>query len=200
VEKPCSHITAVVLAGGKNTRFGGADKAFAMIGNVPMVEIVTGRLGEIFKNILVITNSPEKYEAYSGITLIADIFKGAGPLGGIHAAMKNAVTPFIFVVSCDMPFLDTGLIMAQIDFFGSHQKVDALMPRIGSDIEPLHTIYSTSLAESLEEFLVMSPDYSIRAFLKDREVVYFDLPAGPRQKKAFSNINIIRDIPGGSHA
>lgn len=187
-------ITAVVLAGGENTRFKGTDKAFVKIGGVPMVEHVVERLAGIFENILIVTNSPGSYSGFSNIRVVTDILKGFGPLGGIHAAMKAVKTPVIFVVSCDMPFIDTGIIREQAELFAGLRNNDVLIPRINSKAQPLHGIYRACLAERLGKYLSSCSDYSIRAFLKDIRVGYMDLPATVPVLKAFSNINSPRDF------
>ena len=40
-----------------------------------------------------------------------DEILGAGPLGGIHAAMKASSNDSIFVFAGDMPFLDKDIII-----------------------------------------------------------------------------------------
>jgi molybdopterin-guanine dinucleotide biosynthesis protein A len=189
-------ITGVILAGGRNSRFKGEDKAFVHVEGVPMVERVMGRLGEIFTDIIAVTNSPERYSSFNNLLCTPDIYRGTGPLGGIHAAMKKSGTPFIFVVSCDMPYLDPGLIKRQIRHFMKSGDIDALIPRINSGFEPLHAIYRTRLAVDLEQFLDTSSDYSILLFLENKTVEWFDLQGTPREKKAFININRPSDIPG----
>jgi len=188
-------ITAVILAGGRNSRFNGKDKAFFPVNGVPMVEIISGRLRDLFKMILVVTNSPGSYAGYTDLPFVCDTFSGTGPLGGIHAAMVNVKTPYIFVVSCDMPYIDTGLIRKQADLFFKKKKADVLIPRINSNIEPLHAIYSSKLAGRLGEFLTSTSDYSIRAFLRGLDVAYMDLPADTSVIRVFTNINSPRDLP-----
>jgi molybdenum cofactor guanylyltransferase len=193
---PEGKITAVVLAGGKNIRFKGVDKAFVRVHGVPMIERILNTLDGIFEDIIVVTNSSGKYQSMGNLGFASDIYKNAGPLGGIHAAMKKSETPFIFVFSCDMPYLDRDIIKGQITFFRKLQNADALIPRLNSNIEPLHAIYRSALAGSLAEFLDSSPDYSIRAFLEKTRVAYYYLPCTSREIKAFSNINTAADIPG----
>lgn len=187
-------FTAVVLAGGKNSRFGGEDKAFVAVDGVPMIERILNQLNKIFNDILVITNQPGKYKDYGNMRLATDIIKEAGPLGGIHSAMRNTGTPSIFVVSCDMPYLDAGIIEDQLDLFFRLNDPDILMPRINSGIEPLHGIYRTELAGRLEKFLLTTNNFSIRAFMKELDVAYLDLHDSPKVKRAFSNINRPDDI------
>ncbi len=160
-----------------------------------MVEIISGRLRDLFKNMLVVTNSPGSYAGYTDLPVVCDTYSGTGPLGGIHAAMVNVKTPYIFAVSCDMPYIDTGLISKQADLLFKKKKADALIPRINSNIEPLHAIYSTKLADRLGEFLRSTSDYSIRAFLRGLDVAYLDLPPDASVIMAFTNINSPRDLP-----
>ncbi|MFP4366043.1 MAG: molybdenum cofactor guanylyltransferase [Bacteroidales bacterium] len=188
-------FTAVVLAGGKNSRFRGEDKAFVTVGGVPMIVRTLNQLNKIFKDILVITNMPGKYKEYGNLRFATDIITEAGPLGGIYSAMRNSGSPFIFVVSCDMPYLDAGIIEDQIDLFCRLNDPDILIPKINSGIEPLHGIYRTELAARLERFLLTTKNFSIRAFMKELEVAYLDLEDSPGIRKAFSNINRPEDIP-----
>ena len=187
-------MTAVVLAGGKSSRFGGKDKAFVRIGNVPMIELIVGTLAKLFENIIIVTNAPEKYMGYDDFTVITDIYRNSGPLGGIHAAMTRASTPFIFVVSCDMPYIDTAIVREMKDVLGKSGDADALIPRINFRVEPLHAIYRTALAESIGSFLASTREYSIRTFLRDKKVAWLDLEDTPRERKAFANINRPSDL------
>ena len=192
------NFTAVVLAGGKNIRFGGNDKAFVRVGNVPMVELIIGRLKTVFRNILVVSNFPGKYYGYQGISVTSDIINDSGPLGGIHAAMTTAATSWIFVVSCDMPGLDPAFVIKQLEYFGKSQDIDALVPLIRDEkvsaIEPLHAIYRSALAGRLGEFLGSSASYSIRAFLSTIRVAYMEVEAGQSGHDAFRNINRPEDL------
>lgn len=187
-------FTAVILAGGKNSRFDGKDKAFLNIGGIPMIELISGRLREIFGKLLVVTNTPEKYRDYTDLPTVRDTFTETGPLGGIHAAMLHAQTPWIFVVSCDMPYINRAIIEKQVLWLDRNPGADALVPRIKSHIEPMHAIYASGQAGALGDFLESASDYSIRAFLRLLNVVYMDLPPDATTTKAFSNINSPRDL------
>ena len=191
-----NQITAVILAGGKNSRFGGRDKAFFPVDGVPMVELIAGRLMEVFSRILIVTNTPERYNRYGYFPTVSDTFINAGPLGGIHAAMTVVSTPYIFVVSCDMPYLDKNIINNQIGLFFRDQDSEAFVPRIKTNIEPLHAIYSAKLAKKLAKFLSETEDKSIRAFLAGIKVSYMDMPDNEEAIRAFSNINCPGDLYG----
>ena len=78
-------ITGIILAGGKSSRFG-SNKALAKFNGTPLIERAAGVLGRIFKNLMIITNSPLEY-SYLKIPLYQDIVKGLGPVGGIYTGL-----------------------------------------------------------------------------------------------------------------
>lgn len=187
-------MTAVILAGGKNRRFGGIDKAFALVGNVPMIRLVIDKLQVVFARILVISNSPDKYTGWPEIAVASDIITNAGPLGGIHAGMKHSKTPYIFVVSCDMPYIDSELILRQTEYFSTLENIDALVPKVGSYFEPMHSIYKTDISDKLGQFLFSSTDYSIRAFLETVNMASMEVSHDQYTSGVFRNINRPGDI------
>src|SRR5215471_11581300 len=93
----------VILAGGRASRMGGRDKAFAAVDTVP------------------------------------DLRPGCGPLAGIEAAMLASRHPWVFVVACDMPGLDAGVIRWLL---ARPRAADAVVPRWEADVEPLHALYA----------------------------------------------------------
>ena len=60
----------------------------------------------IFKEVILVTNSPEDYVLFENeCRIIPDIIKDKGPLGGIHSALSNTAKKAVFFVACDMPYL-----------------------------------------------------------------------------------------------
>ena len=100
--------TAAVLAGGKSTRMG-FDKQLLMADNRRLIERTVETLGNVFEDILLVTNTPALYERLP-VRVCSDIYKGMGPLGGIHAALVNARSRYTYVLACDMPFVCTPYI------------------------------------------------------------------------------------------
>jgi len=189
-----SNIAVAVLAGGKNSRMSGHDKGFIQIGGKPIIARTIELLREIFKEIILVTNSPQKYKSYKKAAVIAeDIIKGAGPLSGIHCALSVSGKEAVFFVACDMPFLHNALIRQQTELFAKID-CDCLVPRIGSCVEPLHAIYKKNLKDNIYAFLKDSRDYSIRSFLKTINVYYWDLENSRLNKRMFKNVNTKEDL------
>src|SRR6185369_6508048 len=97
-------VAGVILAGGQNSRMGGRDKAFLRVNGETVFSRTLSLMRECFPEVLVVSNTPEKYGSYS-VEVTADELPGLGPLGGLHAALGRVQRPYAFVVACDMPFL-----------------------------------------------------------------------------------------------
>src|SRR5205085_5697502 len=74
-------ITGVIQAGGRSTRMGGEPKALLELGGKRIVERVVDALGAVLADLLVVTNTPERY-AFLGLPMVADRYPDGGALGG----------------------------------------------------------------------------------------------------------------------
>ena len=189
----CNRISGVILAGGVSKRFQNTTKANIVIGGKTIMSRITETLQDIFEEIVIVTNTPEEFKKFDNYTIVTDQFINAGPLGGIHAALKASSKEALFVFAGDMPLLDKKYIIRQIDYYNSH-KCDILVPRIKSYIEPLHAIYNLSLIKVLEEYLTRDHDNAVRAFFKVVNVRYMQLEDTEETKNAFMNVNSPDDI------
>ncbi len=133
-------MTGIVLSGGENERMG-TDKAFLKIDGIPMIEHILRVLKSIFDKIIIVTNTPQLYTAYDAM-VVTDAYDRRGPLTGIYSGLLKTTDEYNFVVACDMPFLNTGLISYMM---GLAAGFDIVVPRIGGLSEPLHAVYSKGL-------------------------------------------------------
>ena len=103
-----SNILGVVLAGGKSQRFG-EDKCQVKLGDKLLINYILSEIIDEFKDILLISNNKIKYNHSNKISLVKDLKKGLGPLGGILTAMKwikknNESYKGILTFPSDTPF------------------------------------------------------------------------------------------------
>jgi len=133
-------MTGIILAGGESRRMG-ADKAFLKIAGVPMVERVMGSLRGICRDIVIVTNDPDRYRNY-GVRVVRDVGEQRGSLVGIYSGLLHAKDEYSFVVACDMPFLHPALIVAMS---GLAPGYDVVVPRVNGYLEPLHAVYRKTL-------------------------------------------------------
>lgn len=191
-------ISGVILAGGANKRFGGITKSTIIIEGEKIISRVIATIRDLFEEITIVTNTREQFLEFSEYKIVEDYYKKAGPLGGIHAGLKSSSGGAIFVFAGDMPFLDKDIIADQIEEF-NRNNYDALIPRVGKLIEPLHGIYRKSVLTSLERFLSESNSRAVRDFLPEINTCYFQIKETEASLKAFANINLPSDISGFVH-
>lgn len=133
-------ITGIILSGGKSKRMG-VNKSFLKIGNQTIIERISALMKEMFNPVFLITNSPDEYK-FLGLEIFEDVYKNVGPLAGIHSGLVHSHTEKNFIISCDMPFVDKGVI----DFIINY-KTDKLITITKADgfIQQLCGLYSKNV-------------------------------------------------------
>ena len=144
---PSARVAGVILAGGRNSRMGGIDKAFLRVGGETIFARTLGVLRRCFTHVVVVSNAPEKYAGYA-VDVTADELVGLGPLGGLHAALGRIPVDYAFVTACDMPYLREEPIRYLVSRL--HNQ-DAIVPHWDGDIEPLHALYAARLRPRIVE-------------------------------------------------
>jgi molybdopterin-guanine dinucleotide biosynthesis protein A len=160
-------MAGVILAGGRNSRMGGTDKAFLTVNGQTLFQKSLHFLRWCFPQVVVVSNQPEKYARFD-VEVTLDEFRGQGPLAGIHAGLGRVRLPYAFVVACDMPFLRVEPIAFLVQRLVAQE---AVIPCWDGDIEPLHAIYSTALRERMGGAL-RAGVRGIREFIPQVEVDY----------------------------
>ena len=129
--------SGVINAGGKSTRMK-FNKAFAEINGRPIIEIIIEKFTPLFKEIIIISNEPELYEKY-GYQVHGDIYADKGPVGGMHAALSYASYDNVFILGCDMPFMDMRIAEFLLGKLGDK---DSVVPRIKGYLQPMSAVYN----------------------------------------------------------
>jgi molybdopterin-guanine dinucleotide biosynthesis protein A len=137
-------VSAAILAGGRATRFGGADKASLPVGRARIIDRQLAVLRAVADDVCIVANDPGRY-ADLGVRVIPDAVAGAGPLGGLYTALLDARHEWMLVIACDLPFVTAALLERLVTERG--QEIDAVVPRSARGLEPLCGIYATRCAE-----------------------------------------------------
>ncbi len=104
-------ITLGILAGGRATRLGGIDKAWAIYQGQPLVERTLRAMGHVFAAKLVSTNRPSDRYAAIGLHAIPDrVAEFPGPLAGVAALLAASATPWLLTVPVDMRDIPVDLV------------------------------------------------------------------------------------------
>ncbi len=105
----------LVLAGGRGTRMGGADKPLRQLCGRPLLTHVLARLGpSASTTLLSVNDTPERYLPF-GAVLLADTIAGShGPLAGVLSGLDwladHDPGADLLVVPADTPFLPANLL------------------------------------------------------------------------------------------
>ncbi|OYR58350.1 molybdenum cofactor guanylyltransferase [Halorubrum halodurans] len=145
--------TGAIVAGGRSTRFGDADKSVAELAGVPMIRRVADRLagaddpvppgaaraggGDPVVDDLVVNCRPDQREAIAEaldgyplpVRWALDDEPDRGPLAGIRNACRAAPGEYAFVVACDVPFVDPSFAEALLAD-AADADADAAIPRL----------------------------------------------------------------------
>jgi molybdopterin-guanine dinucleotide biosynthesis protein A len=104
-------VTGLVLAGGRGTRMGGADKGLQLHLGVPLAEHTMRRLAPQVGRVAINANRfLDRYQAM-GVPVWPDaLAEYPGPLAGMLAGMQRAETPYLMTVPCDTPNFPLDLV------------------------------------------------------------------------------------------
>jgi molybdopterin-guanine dinucleotide biosynthesis protein A len=152
-------LSLLILAGGKSSRMG-QDKAWLILDGRPLVMRVIDRVLPLVDEVIVSTNLPDPFDAWlPNLTLpartVADRYRDAGPLAGLHAGLLAARCDLVLALATDMPFVNPALVsyLAQL---ATGANIDAIVPRVPSPetgqvgLEPLHAIYRKTCLPAIE--------------------------------------------------
>jgi len=140
--------SAALLAGGKSLRMG-FDKQLFHVRKDRLFAHLLPTLATRFDDVMVVTDRPEIYRGMD-VRPVSDIIPGFGPFSGIHAAIKEAKSEYVYVIACDMPEID----LEYIDYMTqrlAQYPADACVTKIAEWIEPFHAFYGKGALPAMEE-------------------------------------------------
>jgi len=131
-------LLGAVLAGGEGRRFGGP-KAEALVGGTSMVARAADALRPWVEEVVVVSSRPVQSPP---ARVIADRVQGAGPLGGLDAALAEADAlglDGVLLVACDLPLISADVVGCIVAALG--EAPAAAPAREPAGVEPLCAVY-----------------------------------------------------------
>ena len=146
-------ISAVILAGGRATRMGGADKGLLLLQHKPLIQHVIDRLTPQVDEILINANRGlEQYRTFGYRVLQDEVAEFLGPLAGFSLGLQHAKHEYLLTVPCDSPLLPHDL--AQRLMAGLHEKnADVAVASSDDSVHPVFCLCRKSVLPSLTEYL-----------------------------------------------
>jgi molybdopterin-guanine dinucleotide biosynthesis protein A len=165
---PLVGVTGVALAGGRASRMG-SDKAALLLAGRPLIAHVVERMRRALASVIVI--GPASLAALQpDAPVIPDAQPGLGPLGGLATALEAARADWIFLVACDMPFIQPALVRHMAALALAAPDAEAVAIRAPGGLEPLHAAYRRDIAPQVARALT-SPRPSMRGLLEGLRVI-----------------------------
>ena len=193
-------ITGVVLAGGRGTRMGGADKGLQPFGGVPLAQHSLQRLRTQVGAAMVNANRNQEVYATFGAPVWSDgteLGDYAGPLAGFVTALEHCQTPYLVSVPCDTPLFPRDLV-ARLAQACAERDADIAMASAREEdgrlrAQPVFCLMHTRVLEGLRRF-VRGGGRKIDTWTTQHHpaVVAFDQPAD--DPRAFFNANTLDEL------
>ena len=141
----------MILAGGSGSRFGARAKGLATVGGERVVDRVAAALRETTDELLLVANDPTADVWLPGVRRVADVRRGVGPLGGIHAALAHSAGAAL-VVAWDMPFVAAALL-SELRRLGGAGYAAVVPESAPGQLEPTCALYAPGCRPALEDWL-----------------------------------------------
>jgi molybdopterin-guanine dinucleotide biosynthesis protein A len=185
-------VTVFILAGGKSTRMG-RDKAFVEFEGRTLLARALELAAPVASEVRIV-GSREKLAMFAPV--VEDVFRDCGPLGGIHAALRNSATDINLMLAVDMPFVSWALLRYLISQAEKSREATAVVPRGKEGWQPLCAIYRRDFANAAEEAL-RAGQYKIdRLFgkVRVREIGQNELDLAGFSPAIFRNLNTPEEL------
>ena len=161
-----SHITGVVLAGGRSSRFG-RDKALLTLDGETLLARAVRVIGGLASEVLVL-GPPERAIQAPSARVIPDERPGDGPLPALATALRQMQGERMIAVATDMPLLTPTLLAYLLDRSAGH---DVTVPRVGGRTQQLHAVYARTCLPAIQEQLARDDLKIDRFFSRVRTLV-----------------------------
>jgi len=185
-------MTGIILSGGKSSRMG-LNKAFLEIQGERLIDRTVRQFQELFSEVILVTNEPPLY-LDQDVTLITDIYKRKGPLGGLYAGLFYASFDYAFLCACDMPYLNVEFIRYMM---GKVAEYDIVIPETSEGYFPLHAIYSRRCLPVIKNLLERGDRLKMTGCFKGMRVLFIPesiIRTYDPQGVMFLNINTEQDL------
>jgi molybdenum cofactor guanylyltransferase len=140
--------SAIILAGGSSSGFG-QDKGLIEVNGKPLISHVVDAVLPIVDEVIVVTNSQSRADAYEKILgphikFAIDVEEGKGPLVGALTGFEAAHQKYVSLLTYDMPFVSSNVVEL---LFELGVGKSAAVPRWpNGEIEPFHAVYNRAAA------------------------------------------------------
>lgn len=165
-----------MLAGGRSSRFGEADKLAATYAGMPLLHHPVLRLAEITGDVVVVLapDGPEPpMPPGAPVRFVRDRRDGEGPLAGAVAGLGAVDRELAVLAGGDMPTLSTTVVLEMLRV-AVEASAEAVALQDGDGFRPLPVIVRAAPARELGHTLLHDRERSLRGWLQSMRVAVID--------------------------
>ncbi len=141
-------ITAFILAGGSSSRMG-TDKAFLELGGRTLLARALELAGAVARDVRIVGDA-KKFASFG--TVVEDVYRNCGPLGGIHAALAGTSSELNLMLPVDLPFLRPAFL-EYLTAQAREATAVVTVPQAAGGWQPLCAVYRRSFLRVAEQAL-----------------------------------------------
>lgn len=190
-------ITGLVLAGGRGSRMGGADKGLQNFNGVPLALHTLLRLQMQVGEMMVNANrNLAAYESFGAPVWPDTLPDYAGPLAGVLTGLERCETPWLATVPCDTPLFPLDLIERLADAAARDDAEIAMVSAPEDSVlrpQPVFCLMRVELLESLVRF-THGGGRKIDAWTSQHKTVLVPFDAEGDDPRAFFNANTLAEL------
>ena len=141
--------SVLLLAGGRGQRMGGRDKGLVEWRGRPMIAWLHDVVRPLTDDLIISCNrNAERYRLYADRLVADEEADYPGPLAGIRAGLAVARHPWLLVLPCDAPKMDSALLMSMRRAARADRP---LMLRQGAQWQPLFCLIPHSALPQVQQ-------------------------------------------------
>ncbi|MEO6327469.1 MAG: molybdenum cofactor guanylyltransferase [Ginsengibacter sp.] len=193
-------MLGVILCGGQSSRMG-ADKGLLKLPADTWAQTAVDKMMTLQLPVVLSVNS-NQYNEYSIVFPSGQLIKDnetlevRGPLCGVLSVHLQNPLEDLFVLACDMPLMEAGMLKELFSIYKQEPSNDAFVFTNDGEPEPLCAIYTAKgisyIAQLQKENQLTK--HSMKFMLE--HVNTFSVPLNEEQKKYFQNFNAHAELNG----
>ncbi|MDB5846365.1 MAG: mobA [Rhodoferax sp.] len=196
-----SHITGLVLAGGRGSRMGGVDKGLQAFNGTTLAQHSLQRLAPQVNAVFFNANRNLPAYAAFGVPVHADDVAGyVGPLAGFASGLRHCRTPYLATVPCDTPLFPLDLV-ARLAAALERDQADIAMAAAPEEAGPLRLLrpqpvfclLRRDLLDSLTRF-VHEGGRRVHSWTAQHNTVLVPFAGPEDDERAFANANTLDEL------
>jgi molybdopterin-guanine dinucleotide biosynthesis protein A len=191
-------VTGVILAGGRGSRMGGADKGLQNFRGMPLAVYTLMRLAPQVGEVMINANrNLAAYESFGAPVWPDSLTDYAGPLAGFLTGLERCETDYLVTVPCDTPLFPPDLVLRLGEALEREDAEIAMASAPEEDgqlrAQPVFSLMRRELMESLVRF-THEGGRKIDAWTAQHATVLvpFDQPGD--DPRAFFNANTLAEL------